>query len=81
VLFATYAAVVLWAVFFEHMNSWLAAYGRYAAFGLVMVVAVAALAQRVVWAWRQNQDRDREPAPIATGPTRSAEDTVSKNRR
>lgn len=81
VLSATYAAVAIWAVFFEHMNDWFAAYGHYAAFGLVMVVAVAALAQRVVWAWRQNQGRGREPAPIATGPPRSAEDTASKNRR
>jgi len=47
VLSATYAAVVIWAVFFEHMNEWLAAYGRYAAFGLVLVVAVAALALRL----------------------------------
>ena len=57
VLSATYAAVAIWAVFFEHMNEWLAAYGRYAAFGLVMVVAAVTLAQRVVWAWRQNQGR------------------------
>jgi uncharacterized membrane protein len=74
VLSATYAAVAIWAVFFQHMNEWLAAYGRYAAFGLVMVVAIAALAQRVAWAWRQNQGRGREPASIATGPPRSAED-------
>jgi len=53
VLAATYAAVAIWAAFFDHMNQWLAAYGRYAAFGLVMVVVVAALAQRVVWARRR----------------------------
>lgn len=74
VLSATYAAVAIWAVFFEHMNEWLAAYGRYAAFGLVLVVAVAALARRVVWAWRQNQGHARELASIATGPPRTAED-------
>ena len=62
VLSATYAAVVIWAVFFERMNGWLAAYGRYAAFGVVLVVAVAALALRSVWAWRQNQGRGRGPA-------------------
>jgi len=47
VLSATYAAVAIWALFFEHMNEWLAAYGRYAAFGFVLVVAVAALALRL----------------------------------
>jgi uncharacterized membrane protein len=61
VLSATYAAVVIWAVFFERMNAWLAAYGRYAAFGLVLLVAAAALALRVVCDWRQNQGRGREP--------------------
>lgn len=71
VLSATYAAVAIWAVFFEQMNEWLAAYGRYAVFGLVLVVAVAALAQRAVWAWRQKQGRGREPAAIATGPPRT----------
>lgn len=62
VLSATYAAVVIWAVFFDRMNAWLAAYGRYSAFGLVLAVAVAALAMRVVWAWRQNRGRSRAPA-------------------
>jgi uncharacterized membrane protein len=62
VLSATYAAVVIWAVFFERMNEWLAAYGRYAAFGVVLVVAVGALALRGVWAWRQNRGRGRGPA-------------------
>ena len=66
VLSATYAAVVIWAVFFDRMNGWLAAYGRYSAFGLVLVVAVAALATRAVWAWRQNQGRSRERASSVT---------------
>ncbi len=61
VLSATYAAVVIWAVFFERMNAWLAAYGRYAAFGFVLLFAAAALALRVVWDWRQNQGTGREP--------------------
>jgi uncharacterized membrane protein len=55
VLSATYAAVVIWAMFFERMNAWLAAYGRYAAFGLVLLVAAAALALRIAWDWRLNQ--------------------------
>jgi len=53
VLTATYAAVAIWAVFFERMNDWLAEYGRYAAFGLVAVVTIAALGIRAVQAWRQ----------------------------
>ena len=72
VLSATYAAVIIWAVFFESMNGWLAAYGRYAAFGLVLVVAVAALALRVAWDWRQNRYRGGEPASSATGAPRTA---------
>ncbi len=68
VLSATYVAVVIWAVFFDRMNDWLAAYGRYSAFGLVLVVAVAALATRIVWAWRQ---RGRAPACGVTEPPRS----------
>lgn len=74
VLSATYAAVAIWAVFFERMNEWLAAYGRYAAFCLVLVVAVAALALRVVWTWKQNQGRGRTPGSSATGPPRTVED-------
>jgi hypothetical protein len=50
------------------MNDWLAAYGRYSAFGLVLVVAVAALATRIVWAWRQ---RGRAPACGVIEPPRS----------
>jgi uncharacterized membrane protein len=71
VLSATYVAVVIWAVFFDRMNDWLAAYGRYSAFGLVLVVAVAALVTRIVWAWRQNQGRGRAPACGVTEPPRS----------
>jgi len=74
VLSATYAAVAIWAVFFERMNEWLAAYGRYAAFGLVLVFAVAALAVRAVWDWKQNQGRGSEPASCATRLPRTAED-------
>jgi Mn2+/Fe2+ NRAMP family transporter len=74
VLSATYAAVAVWAVFFERMNEWLAAYGRYAAFGLVLVVAVAALALRVAWARRPNQGCGREPTPSAAGPPRTVAD-------
>jgi uncharacterized membrane protein len=66
VLSATYAAVVIWAVFFERMNEWLAAYGRYAAFGVVLAVAVAALALNVLWDRRQSQGRGREPPSAAT---------------
>ena len=68
VLSATYAAVAIWAVFFERMNEWLAAYGRYAAFGLVLMVAIAALALRTACVWRQNQGRGPKPASGATGP-------------
>ena len=68
VLSATYVAVVIWAVFFDRMNDWLAAYGRYSAFGLVLVVAVAALVTRIVWAWRQSQGRGRAPACGVTEP-------------
>jgi len=74
VLSATYAAVAIWAVFFERMTEWLAAYGRYAAFCLVLVVAVAALALRVVWAWKQNHGRGAKPGTTATGPPRTVED-------
>jgi uncharacterized membrane protein len=71
VLSATYVAVVIWAVFFDRMNEWLAAYGRYSAFSLVLVVAVAALATRAVWAGRQNQGRGGTPACGVTEPPRS----------
>lgn len=74
VLSATYAAVAIWAAFFERMNAWFAAYGRYAAFCLVVVVAVAALAFRVVWAWRQDRGRGPKPGTSATGPPRIVED-------
>jgi uncharacterized membrane protein len=72
VLSATYVAVVIWAVFFDRMNEWLAAYGRYSAFGLVLVVTIAALATRIVWAWRQNQGRGQPPACGVNEPPRSA---------
>jgi uncharacterized membrane protein len=48
VLTATYAAVAIWAVFFEYLNEWFAAYGRYAAFCLVLAGAAVALAWKVV---------------------------------
>jgi uncharacterized membrane protein len=74
VLSATYAAVTIWAVFFERMNEWLAAYGRYAAFFLVLIVAVAALASRFVWNWKQHQGLGRKPGSSATGPPGTLED-------
>ena len=74
VLSATYAAVAVWALFFERMNQWLADYGRYAAFGLVLVVAIAAVAIRAVQVWRQNQGRPPRPATAPSGPPRTAED-------
>jgi uncharacterized membrane protein len=74
VLSATYAAVAFWAVFFERMNAWLAAYGRYAAFGIVLVVAIAALAVRAVQVRRRRQVRGWEPASGSTGPPRTADD-------
>lgn len=66
VLSATYVAVVIWALFFESMNQWFAAYGRYAAFGLVLAAAGAALALRVAWAWRRNHGRGRDGRPSPT---------------
>jgi uncharacterized membrane protein len=48
VLSATYAAVAIWAVFFERINEWLAAYGRYAAFCLVLVRRPPAFSSRWV---------------------------------
>lgn len=69
VLSATYVAVVIWAIFFERMNAWLAAYGRYAAFGLVLVVAVAALVLRLAWSWNHY---GRVPASSAQAPPRTA---------
>jgi hypothetical protein len=47
VLTATYAAVAIWAVFFEYLTEWFAAYGRYAAFCLVLAGAAVALAWKV----------------------------------
>lgn len=68
VLSATYVAVVIWALFFESMNQWLAVYGRYAAFGLALAAAGAALALRVAWAWRRTHGcgRDDRPRPEAS---------------
>jgi uncharacterized membrane protein len=74
VLSATYAAVAIWAVFFEQMNQWLAAYGRYAAFGLVLVVAIAVLVHRAVWAWRRTHGRGGQPDSGANGSPRTVED-------
>lgn len=74
VLSATYAAVAIWAVFFERMNQWLADYGRYAAFGLVLVVAIAAVTVRAVQLWRQSQGRGPERAAAAAATPRTAED-------
>ncbi len=59
VLAGTYAAVLVWAVFFERLNAWLADYGRYAVFGTVVLLAVAALALRESLAWRQRQPTAR----------------------
>jgi uncharacterized membrane protein len=60
VLAATYAAVAIWAIFFERLNEWFAAYGRYAAFGVVLAGAVVALASRI--AWVRKQDRAADPS-------------------
>lgn len=46
VLTATYAAIGVWAVLFEQLNELLAAYGRYAVFASMLVLAAAALAVR-----------------------------------
>lgn len=52
VLLATYFAVAIWAVFFERMTELTARYGRYAAFGTVLLVGAAAIAVRAVQTWR-----------------------------
>ena len=74
VLTATYAAVAVWALFFERMNAWLAEYGRYAAFGVVLLVAIAALSLRAAQAWRQNQGRRPLQTSTAATAPRTAED-------
>jgi uncharacterized membrane protein len=79
VLGATYLAVAIWALFFERMNEWLAAYGHYAAFGLVMVVAIAALTIRAAQAWQHPPVRDSEPS--APEPTSPAEPTPANSPR
>jgi uncharacterized membrane protein len=67
VLAATYAAVAIWAVFFERLNEWFAAYGRFAAFCLVLAGAVVALALRVAWARKQGHAPDRPKASLQEG--------------
>jgi len=63
VLAATYLAVAIWAVFFERLTELTARYGRYAAFGTVIVVVAVALAVRSLQLWRQGH---RKQAPVAT---------------
>jgi uncharacterized membrane protein len=46
VLAATYVAIGIWALLFDQLNELLAAYGRYAAFATVLVLALAVLAVR-----------------------------------
>jgi len=46
VLAATYVAIGIWALLFDQLNELLAAYGRYAAFGTVLLFAAAAMAIR-----------------------------------
>lgn len=58
VLAATYLAVAIWAVFFERLTALVADYGRYTAFGAVLVVAVVALALRSAQLWRQGHRRE-----------------------
>jgi uncharacterized membrane protein len=58
VLAATYLAVAIWALFFERLTALVADYGRYAAFGAVLVVAVVALALRSAQRWRQGHRRE-----------------------
>jgi uncharacterized membrane protein len=67
VLVATYFAVAIWAVFFERMNELMAEYGRYAAFGTVLVVGAVVIAVRSVRSWRQGHHHDvaaRPPGPV-----------------
>ena len=60
VLTATYAAIGVWALLFEQLNDLLAAYGRYAAFASVLVLAAAALAVRRFGRWRQAAPRESD---------------------
>ena len=53
VLVATYFAVAIWAVFFERLTELTARYGRYAAFGTVLLVGAVAIAVRSVQVWRE----------------------------
>ena len=73
VLCATYAAVPLWALLFEQLNELALDYGRYAAFGAVLVVAAAALAVRSVQVWRQGHGRGTPDSPPDAAATREAE--------
>jgi hypothetical protein len=59
--------VAIWAVFFERLNEWFAAYGRYGAFCLVLAGAVVALALRVAWAQKQGDATDRPEANLHGG--------------
>lgn len=67
VLAATYAAVAIWAVFFERLNEWFAVYGRYGAFCLVLAGAVVAVALRFAWARRQEHSPDRPEGNLHGG--------------
>jgi uncharacterized membrane protein len=63
VLAATYLAVAVWAVFFERLTELTARYGRYAAFGTLLLVGAVVIAVRSVQAWREG---DRREAPKVT---------------
>jgi len=71
VLAATYAAVGIWALFFERMNALTAGYGRYAAFSTVLVLGAAAIAVRSVQLWRRDHPRSAaDDSPGTAGGTR-----------
>lgn len=62
VLAATYLAVAIWAVFFERLTELTAQYGRYAAFGTLLLLGAVVIAVRSVQAWREG---DRPGSPEA----------------
>ena len=55
VLAATYLAVAIWAVFFERLTELTAQYGRYAAFGTLLLLGAVVIAVRSVQAWREGE--------------------------
>ncbi len=63
VLLATYVAVAIWAVFFERLTELTARYGRYAAFGTLLLLGAVVIAVRSVKAWREG---DRPVSPEAS---------------